>query len=458
LEPNDPRRPPGKPDLSRPAYDEIIGDADEREPVIQAVPTHYAPRTGRRLAIFVGCLALLLAIGFLVVHHQRSNIAKALSATTAESVGSPPPVDIVRVRAAPATATLTMPGESWAWYKTTIYARVSGYVSTWLVDIGDRVHKNQLLAKIETPELDDQLAADQAQLKAAEANVEVAETDAEFAKKQYDRWWGSPKGVVSEQEREEKKASYDSSIARVDAAKAKANLDKATLTRLVTMMQFREVTAPFDGVITERRIDLGDLVTAGSTSSNTPLYMMAQIDQLRVFVDVPQSAAVDMLVGTPCDIVANDLPDRVFAGKVTRTSDSIDPGARTLRVEVDIPNKDLTLLPGMYIQARFHLAAKASVEVPATALIFRPDGPHVAIVDDQDKVRFHKVTIARDDGTLSEIGSGVALGDRIVLNISNQIADGEKVTPNEIDTPAAVAPNAVGAAGSAPPAGAPAGK
>ena len=238
----------------------------------------------------------------------------------------------------------------------------------------------------------------------------------------------SPKGVVSEQERESKKADYDSAVARVNAANAQVALNQADVDRLTTLTQFKQVTAPYDGVITERRIDIGNLVTAGSTSSTTLLYRMSQDDPMRVFVDVPQSAAAEMTVGRSTAITANSLPGQVFHGAITRTAQAIDPRARTLRVEVDIPNPHEALVPGLYVNVAFDLEARGLVQVPAAAIVFRAGGPQVAVVDDHDVVSFHDVTIARDDGSVVEIGSGLSPGDRIVLNISSQIAEGDKVT------------------------------
>ena len=169
------------------------------------------------------------------------------------------------VKAAPPSPSLWLPAEARGWYTSTIYARVSGYLVKWTADIGDRVQKNQTLAEIDTPELDAQLEAGKAQLKAAEAELKVKQSDAEFTKTTFDRWSGSAEGVVSEQEREDKKAGYASAIAKVNAADARVNLDKSNVDRLTYMAQFKHVLAPYDGVITERRTDIGDLVTAGAS-------------------------------------------------------------------------------------------------------------------------------------------------------------------------------------------------
>jgi RND family efflux transporter MFP subunit len=391
------------------------------------VATGYAPGTGSRLRIFAGAFALILVVTFLVIQHIKGRDEAMLGAATAGLAELAPQVDVVKVTLAPPTEVLTLPGETRGWFSSTIYARVSGYVAKWIVDIGDRVKKDQVLAIIDTPELDAQLEAAQAQFAASEAEVKVREADVEFAKTTFERWQGSPKGVVSDQEREDKKARYAVSIAQLNAARARAKLDHANVDRLTYLTRFKEVAAPYDGVITERRVDIGDLVTAGSTANTTSLYGIAQSEKIRIFANVPQSVSVDIGEGTVAQVVASEYPKRIFKGKVVRTSKSIDPHARTLRVEVDLSNEDLALLPGMYVQVTFNLRPTSFEQVPASALLFRAGGPQVAIIDGDGKVKFQDVTIGRDNGNFVEIASGLAEGDMVALNISNQIADGDRV-------------------------------
>ena len=312
-----------------------------------------------------------------------------------------------------------------------MWGGVDGYVGKGPADIGDHVRKGQVLAAIDTPDLDAQLAAAQAKLKASIAQIASKEAEANFAKTTYERWRDSPKGVVSEQEREAKKAHYESSVAQLNEAKAQSGLDQANVDRFKALEQFKLVAAPFDGVITERRVDIGNLVTAGSNANTTPLYRMEQNNPIRVFADVPQSAASDMKTGMPAQIHASNIPDRIFEGKISRTSEAINSQSRTLRVEVDIPNLDRALVPGMYVDVSFQIPTQGFMQVPAAALIFRSNGPHIATIDKDDRVAFQKVAIVRDFGNIVELGSGVSLGDRIALNISNQIAEGEKVEANE---------------------------
>ncbi|MGD0532535.1 MAG: efflux RND transporter periplasmic adaptor subunit [Methyloceanibacter sp.] len=376
-------------------------------------------------------IAVILAAAFFIVHHIKSRDEAFLGTATAARAEQPPPVNVVKVQFAPPRQVLTLPGETRGWHSSIIYARVSGYLAKWLVDIGDRVKTGQVLATIDTPELDAELEAAKAQLNASEAEVKVKEADAEFAKTTYERWQGSPKGVVSEQEREDKKARFDASVAALNASQARVKLDEAKVDRLTFLTEFKQVTAPFDGVITERHVDIGDLVTAGSTTNTSPLFGIAQTEQIRVFVNVPQSASVQLGVGSAAEVTASEYPTRTFEGKVTRTSEAIDPRARTLRVEVDLSNSDLALIPGMYVKVAFSLKPTTFVQVPASALLFRASGPQVAVVTDDDTVKFRDVTIARDNGHLVEIASGLSEGDRVALNINNQIINGEKVTVTE---------------------------
>jgi RND family efflux transporter MFP subunit len=406
---------------------------------------------GRRILITVVVLAVVLAAAFIVRTVVADRQQGSLDEQAAAAADAPPAVDVVRVKFAPTTSLLKLPGETRAWYQSTIYARVNGYLAQWQADIGDRVSKGQVLATIDTPELDDQLAGAEAKLKASEADVNVQQANSAFAKTTYDRWWQSPKGVVSDQEREEKKAEYDSSVARLKSSEAQVNLDRAAVDSLQALMKFKQVIAPFDGVITARRIDIGDLVTAGSTSSTTSLYTLAQSDQIRVFVDVPQSACVGLKVGMPTQTTTSEYPGRAFEGKVARTADAIDPISRTLHVEVDILNSDLALLPGMYVQVQFQVPQKGLIQIPASAMLFRSGGPQVAVVDADGKVRFLNIAIVHDMGDVIDIAAGLSSGDRVAMNISSQVSDGDTVAASEVDNVASSerSPQAV-AAGKSP--------
>jgi RND family efflux transporter MFP subunit len=418
-------RPPAPKDGA--ARSELPDDTSRTEN--EPVATDFEPGTGRRLKRGAAIAAAFLAIGFIAVGVIRFFDERAVAKSGETAYSTLPPVDIVVAQPASVGQDLVLPGQTAAWYETTIYARVNGYVARWLVDIGDHVAKGQVLATIETPELDAELAAARAQLKASEAQVSARDAEAKFGKTTNERWRDSPKGVVSEQERESKKADYESAEARLYAANAQVALDKSRVDQYSALTEFKLVKAPFDGTITERKIDVGNLVTAGSSTTTTPLYRMAQTDPLRIFVDVPQSAAGELMtVGVPAEIRATGAVGDVFSGKIARSAQSINAQARTMRVEVDLPNTSHALVPGMYVNVAFRLQPRGLVEVPAAALVFRASGTQIARVNSSGKIEFQKVTIARDNGSMVELGSGVNPGDRLVLNISSQIASGQGVT------------------------------
>jgi RND family efflux transporter MFP subunit len=395
------------------------------------VSTRFESDTGRRLKKGAALAVGVLLVGFVLVRVVRFFDERSVANAAESAYTTAPPVDVVVARPVSDTQTLALPGQTAAWYESTIYARVNGYVAKWLVDIGDHVKKGQLLATIETPELDAELAASRSALKASQAQVTAREAEREFAKTTNARWRDAPKGVVSEQEREEKKADYNSASGRLYAAQAQVAADRSRVDQYQALAQFKSVRAPFDGTITERKIDVGNLVTAGSTTTTTPLYRMTQNDPLRVFVDVPQSAAEELMKqGVPAQVRSTNTAPGVFSGKIARSAESINPQARTMRVEVDLPNADNALVPGMYVTVAFDLPARGQVEVPAAALVFRAKGPQVARVGRDSKVQFVDVTIARDDGSWVELGSGVNAGDRLILNISSQIAPGQAVAVN----------------------------
>ena len=389
------------------------------------MPSEDIGRNVQRAALAV---ALVLLLAFVIVFLLRLHAEHKLARETRAAATAIPTVDVVTVRGAPAGGSLTLPGETAAWYESTIYARVSGYVAKWYVDIGDHVKAGQVLALIDTPELDAEFLAAKAKLKVSEAQVKVKQADAAFAASTYERWRDSPKGVVSDQEREDKKAGNAGAAAQLEAARAQVNLDQADVDRLSAFEQFKRVTAPYTGTITERRIDIGNLVTAGSSGDTTLLYRMAQDDPIRIFVDVPQSAAPDLMkIGIPAKILIGAASSPSISGAITRTSDAIDPRARTFRAELDIPNPDGRLVSGEYVQVAFDLQNNGMSQVPAAALVFATSGPRVAVVGPDGTVKFQPVTIGRDDGNEVELSSGVTDGERLVLNISNQIVAGQKV-------------------------------
>ncbi len=429
--------PTGNPEVTAPAIVNGVHDA-RSEDHQRHVPMHAQPGTGKRMLVAVAVLAIVLTATYLFVSHRKAAAENSLNTSAKETAEEPLPVNVVHVQYGSAIHTIALPGETHAWYESTIYARVSGYLKQWNVDIGDEVKAGQVLAIIETPELDQQLTAAKAKFAAAEAQVKLAQANEQFSDTTLARYKDAPKGVVSDLERDERGAENQTNIAREAAAESDLNSAQAEIDRLQDLIAFQKVTAPFDGTITERRVDIGDLVTAGSTVNTTSLFRIAQSTRLRIFTDVPQSIALAIRNGDDATALWNG---RSVVGKVARNSQAINPASKTLRVEVDVSNKDLALLPGMYVDVQFQTQGAGRVlQVPASALIFRSGGPCVAVVSPDDHVEFHPVTIARDLGNFVEIGSGLSPQDLVALNISNQISNGDVVKPNLVEDPTTPAP------------------
>jgi len=398
------------------------------------------PGTGARIIRVVVVIVLALGVGFFFVHRSKNEAEARLADATSKETTEAPAVSVFTVTRSSGTQSLKLPGETAAWNETAIYARVNGYVAKWFADIGDNVTSGQTLALIDTPELDAELLAARAKLNASIAQVAVKQARADFAATTDERWRESPKGVVSDQERESKKAGSAEAIAELNAAKAQVMLQQAEVDRLTSLTQFKEVKAPFDGTIVQRQIDIGNLVTAGSTANTTSLYHLSQNSPMRIYTFAPQSAAPQLMKpGTSAVITSTDQPGLRLEGKVTRTAKAINPGSRTIRIEIDVPNTDRSLVPGMYVQADFELTGGAPIQVPAAALLYRSGGPQVAVVDPTNTVSFRDVTIASDDGNVVSIGSGLAIGDKVALNLSSQIAGGQKVKPNSDEAKSASA-------------------
>lgn len=405
------------------------------------VPVHYPPRTG----LILGVAALLVTVGlggaFYWVNHRRVTQELHVEAQTLSEANEAPVVNVVTVQPASNVHLLSLPGEARAWSASTIYARVSGYLKKWCADIGDEVKEGQVLAIIETPELDQQLAAAKARVQADRAQIGLAEARQKFCQVTLARFKDAPKGVVSDLERDEKQADFETATAKLHAAQADLAVAQAEVDRLQAMLSFAKVTAPFDGVITERHTDIGDLVTAGSTANTTALFRITQSKKVRVFVDVPQELAPRIHAGDAVSATAREYPRRSFDGVVARTSRAINRTTKNLRVEVDVHNDDLAILPGMYLQVQLQTRARhPALQIPASAMSFRTGGPQVAIVGPDGKVTFRNVRIHRDLGTLVEIRDGLAPHERVALNISNQVVEGDVVKAVELDLPAVPVP------------------
>ncbi len=321
-------------------------------------------------------------------------------------------VEVIEAKRNSKPHSLLLPGNITAIMQTTIFARADGFVGKWYVDIGDNVKTGQLLAELETPELDQQLAAARQTEKQSEANFEVARVTAQ-------RWQELvQKQVVAKQDNDERQGNYQ-------AATATLASNKADVARLEQLQGFKKIIAPFDGRITSRLIDVGSLVSQGSGTVGTVLYTLAQVDPLRVFVFVPQSDAPLITTGLKAKVLVAERANRDFIGQVTRTAGALDPTSRTLLTEVQVPNHDGALLAGMYAQVKFELEdSGAPIFIPSDAFVFRTEGPQVATVTKENKIHWQKIEVGRDFGTHLEVLRGLDEGARVVNNPTDDLTEG----------------------------------
>jgi RND family efflux transporter MFP subunit len=428
--PGSPSGSAGAPHPAPAAHAGSCGAAPHPEASHDPVPVHFHPRTGLIVALVVLVAAAGLIIAQRVRQHQKNKTQAALAEGVQQELEQPPVVHVAKVEAGNPDSPLTLPGECRAFYEAKLFARVNGYVRIWNFDIGDHVKQGDVLASIDTPDLNEELRVAQARLVSLKADVKLAEAAADFARITHGRFAAAaPEGIVSRQEADEKKSELDVSMAKVEAAKAQVALGEAEVRRLDDLVGFKQVLSPFDGVVTRRLVDIGDLVTAGSTASDTTLFTVSTTATARVFVEVPQVARSSIRVGLQAEVTAPEFPGRVFHGQVDRTAEAIDPASGTLRVEVLAPNPDGALVPGMYAQVTFHCRnLHPPVQIPAAALLLRVDGPHVAIVGADECVHFRAIKVGRDMGDIIEVSDGLSSGENVALNINNQIVEGQKVT------------------------------
>jgi len=366
----------------------------------------------RRAKILTIVVLVLLAIGAGRTVISRVSNARVLEAGTAERAKQY--VKTTVPKAADAGQTLSLPGTLQGFVQSPIAARSSGYLHRWYKDIGSKVEKGELLAEIETPEIDQQLSQ-------AVASRQQAASSLELAKSTVERWENlRKKDAVSQQELEERRSADVQ--ARANLAAADANVE-----RLRQLEGFKRVVAPFAGVITRRNVDVGDLIEAGGGSSGRPLFQLSQTDPLRVYVNVPQSYAQLIKAGQKVVVTQAELPGRTFEGEVARTSASIDTTTRTMQIEVALPNRDGTLLPGAFVQVALPLQASQSLVIPTNALLFRAEGLRVAVLDAADRVHLRSIDLGRNYGQTVEVLGGISASDRLVLNPADSLAEGDQV-------------------------------
>ena len=363
--------------------------------------------------------------------------------TVAQAV---PVVSFVNPEPGGAASRLILPGNIQAWFEAPIYARVNGYLKKWYFDYGAHVKAGQILAEIEAPDLDASFAAANAKLVNANAQVRVREAELQFAKTTYDRWRNSPKGVVSVQETMAKKGDFDSATARLNAALADVNAAQGEVDRLKALESFKNVVAPFDGVVTERNTDIGALINAGSGvgGGNGPvLFKVADVHEIRIFVQVPQRMSADIREEQRADLRLPQFPDKTFEATVATTARSINQSSRTLLVELHADNPNSVLQPGSYTEVHFSLPRDPNVlNVPTSALIFRQNGLEVAVIGQDDRIEVKKVSIGRNLGSSVEVLNGLAPSDRVVISPPDSLAAGDLVRVASEAAPIMNAPEA----------------
>ncbi len=378
----------------------------------------------------VTSIAVLVAVGIAIAgilerRHQESEVTKW---TTEQAV---PVVATVTPKQGVSGQQIVLPGDIEAWYEAPIYARVSGYLKAWYFDFGAHVQKGQLLAEIDAPDLDAQLAAAKAKLVSAQAQVNVRDAERKFADTTYTRWRDSPKGVVSEQETDAKKAEYGSADARYKAALADANVNQSQVDQLTALEAFKRIVAPFDGIVTARNTDVGALINAGSGvggGTGPQLFRVADVHQMRVFVQVPQEMSAGMRAGLTADLALPQYPDKTFKAVVATTAEAINKTSRTLLVELHADNTDNLLQPGTFSQVRFNLSDNpGALRIPTSALIFRENGAQLAILGPDNKVELKSVKLGRNLGTEFEVLKGLALSDTVINSPPDSLSPGEVV-------------------------------
>jgi membrane fusion protein, multidrug efflux system len=381
--------------------------------------------TPARAAILLGLAAAVGAAAFVGGWLPKKQARAALEEETRVQ-NDVPRVQLVVPKLGTSDRSLTLPGSVQPVEETVLYPRASGYVRSWSHDIGDRVKEGDVLAEIDTPELDQELVQAKAQLAQAEAGLLQAQANDAFSKQNLDRYKRlTPAGVASEQDLEQKAAQAKVDEANVAVGRANVEAQRANIQRLVRLKSFARVTAPFAGTVTLRSVDRGALVTAGNA---TPLFRVANTDPVRVFVQLPQDVASGVKVDVPAQVSIREFPGRAFEGKVTRSAGALDMGTRTMTTEVRVPNPKSELMPGMYATVALSLAVPHRVfSVPGTALLDDAKGLRLATVTAENKIHLVPVTVERDTGAAIEIASGIDETTRVVKLASAELVEGRVV-------------------------------
>jgi len=392
-------------------------------PSTQASSPVAAAKPRSKLTVWIVCAVVaLLAVGIFSGIHSR--VAADSKLETVATQTAAPSVRVTHPTGGEEIQKVDLPGNVQAFNDTPIYARTSGYLKHWYVDIGSHVQQGQLMADIETPELDQQLQQAQADLKTSQANLDMAAITSK-------RWQNLlAKNAVSKQE-------TDQAMSDLSARQSAVAASEANVRRLQQMQGFEKVVAPFDGIVTARNIDIGSLVEAGANTGPKELFHVAAINRLRVYIAVPEAYAGAVTNGGKVALTEVDRPDETFEGTLVRNSSAIDPMSRTLNVEADVNNSNGHLLPGAYVFVHLQLPGNAhSVTVPSNTLLFRAEGLRVAVVRN-NKVVLLPISIGHDYGNTVEVTSGLSGNDAVVLDPADSLAAGTTVKVMEAGKPGA---------------------
>jgi RND family efflux transporter MFP subunit len=373
-------------------------------------------------AIVIGVLGSAFALGYWPRRRDQAALEQRAKAT-GESILR---VEVIVPKIDSSHHALTLPATVQALQETTIYSRADGYVRRWLVDIGDVVADGQLLAELDTPELDQQLDQARAQLAQAQAAIVQANANRDYSRSTLKRYEPlTAQGVASQQDLDQRQAQAAVDEANVKVTEANVAAQQANIRRLGQLKGFARVVAPFAGRITARTVEIGALVTAGNSA---PLFRIVDVDPARIFVQIPQDVAPSIRPNLDAKVTVREFPTRVFAGSVTRASGALDPASRTMMTEVRVPNADGALIPGMYAQVSLELAYPHRVyEIPATAVTNDAKGMRVAVVDADDNVHLVPIVVERDTGATFEVSNGLSESDRVVKLASTSLFDGRHV-------------------------------
>ena len=377
------------------------------------------PKGNRVFTVLFVVVIALVVLGAFTLFQRRSQYQALAKETETLAI---PTVAVMHAAVESAEEDLVLPGAMQAYVESPIYARTNGYLKKWYHDIGSRLRQGDLLADIDTPEVDQQLSQARADLNTQQANASLSKITAA----RYQELIKTD--GVSKQE-------VDNALGDLEAKVANVKSAEANVRRLEDLESFKHIYAPFSGVITKRSVDTGTLINAGNGGASQQLFVLAQTDPIRVYVSVPEAYAPSIRAGLGAFLELTQYPGQKFEGKVVRTAESIDPGTRTLLTEVDVPNHNGALLPGGYAQA--HLQVKvtgARLAVPVNALLFRSEGLRAVVVDANHRAHLRSITVGRDYGTTLEVLQGLDVNDWIVLNPADSIDDGQEVRVKEVAT------------------------